>query len=110
MVGTGRDGRAARGGTDHDPPPSTTATTRAGRSPLPALAGVGALAAFAGAVVAFNDPLRGARTPAEAAERLADSSAPLTGLLLAIYALLAIAVVGTLAARLGRDGDTAPCG
>ncbi len=82
-----------------------SATTRAGRSPLPALAGIGALAAFAGAVVTFTDPLRGARTPAEVAERLADSSAPLTGLLLAIYAVLAIAVVGRLAARLGRDGD-----
>ena len=40
-----------------------SATTRAGRSPLPALAGIGALAAFAGAVVTFTDPLRGARTP-----------------------------------------------
>ena len=80
-------------------------STRTRRSPLPALAGIGALAAFAGAVVTFTDPLRGARTPAEVAERLADSSAPLTGLLLAIYAVLAIAVVGRLAARLGRDGD-----
>lgn len=82
-------------------------TTRAaGRSsPLVAIAGVGALAAFAGAVVTFTDPLRGAAGPAEAAERLAESSAPLTGLLLAIYAVLAVAVVGRLAARLGRDGD-----
>ena len=82
-----------------------SATTRSRRSPLTAVAGIGALAAFAGAVVTFTDPLRGARTPAEVAERLADSSAPLTGLLLAIYAVLAIAVVGRLAARLGRDGD-----
>jgi hypothetical protein len=82
-----------------------SATTRSRRSPLSAVAGIGALAAFAGAVVTFTDPLRGARTPTEVAERLADSSAPLTGLLLAIYAVLAIAVVGRLAARLGRDGD-----
>ena len=81
-----------------------TPTRRVG-SPVTALAGVGALAAFAGAVVTFTDPLRGAGTPAEVAERLADSSAPMTGLLLAIYAVLAIAVVGGLAARLAREGD-----
>ena len=84
---------------------STPIHSRHRGSPLPALAGLGALAAFAGAVVTFTDPLRGAATPAEAAERLADSSAPLTGLLLAVYAVLAIAVVGGLAARLGRNGD-----
>ncbi len=83
---------------------TATRTSRRG-SPLVAIAGFGALAAFAGAVVTFPDPLRGAATPAEAAGRLADSSAPLTGLLLGIYAVLAIAVVGRLAARLGRDGD-----
>ena len=82
-----------------------SATTRSRRSPLPALAGIGALAAFAGAVVTFTDPLRGAGTPAEAAERLADSSAPMTGLLLAIYAVLAIAVIGRLTARLAQDAD-----
>jgi hypothetical protein len=81
-----------------------TRTRRRGR-PLPALAGIGALAAFAGAVVTFTDPLRGAATPAEAAERLAGSSAPLTGMLLAVYAVLAIAVIGRLTARLGRAGD-----
>lgn len=74
-------------------------------SPLPAVAGLGALAAFAGAVVTFTDPLRGVATPAEAAERLAGSSAPVTGMLLAVYAVLAIAVIGRLTARLGRDGD-----
>lgn len=79
--------------------------TRARRSPLPALAGVGGLAAFAAAVATFSDPLRGASGPAEAAERLAESSAALTGLLLAGYAVLAIAVVGRLAVRLGRNGD-----
>ena len=81
------------------------APARRAGSPVTALAGVGALAAFAGAVVTFTDPLRGAGTQAEAAERLADSSAPMTGLLLAIYAVLAIAVVGRLAARLAQDGD-----
>ena len=89
---------------------TTTAVPTAGtvarrRSPLPALAGVGGLAAFGGAVATFTDPLRGARTPAEAAQRLADSSAEVTGLLLAVYAVLAIAVIGGLAAHLGRDGD-----
>ena len=81
------------------------APTRRAGSPVTALAGVGALAAFAGAVVTFTDPLRGVGTPAEAAERLTDSSAPMTGLLLAIYAVLAIAVVGRLTARLAQDGD-----
>jgi hypothetical protein len=81
------------------------ASTRRLGSPVPALAGIGALAAFAGAVATFADPLRGVRTPAEAAERLADSSAPMTWLLLAVYAVLAIAVVGGLAARLAREGD-----
>jgi len=85
--------------TVHDP-----AGTRRGGAALPALAGIGALAAFAGAAVTFADPLRGARTPAEVAERLADSSAPLTGLLLAVYAVLAIAVLGGLAARLPDSG------
>jgi hypothetical protein len=80
--------------------------TRRGGAVLPALAGAGALAAFAGAVATFTDPLRGAGTAEEVAERLADSSAPLTGLLLAIYAVFALAVVGGLAARLGRDADT----
>jgi hypothetical protein len=74
------------------------------RTPLPALAGVGALAAFAGAVVTFTDPLRGAGTAEEVARRLADSSAPVTGLLLAVYAVLAIAVLGPLAARFGDSG------
>lgn len=81
------------------------APARHAGSPVTALAGVGALAAFAGAVITFTDPLRGAATPAEAAERLTDSSAPMTGLLLAIYAVLAIAVVGRLAARLAQAGE-----
>jgi hypothetical protein len=79
--------------------------TRPRRSPLPALAGVGALAAFAGAAVLFGDPLGGAGNPGEAAAALADSSVPVAAILLGGYALLATAVVGSLAARLGRVRD-----
>jgi hypothetical protein len=83
-------------------------TTRARRtaSPLPALAGVGALAASAGATVLFGDPLAGSDTPADAAAALTGSSAQPAALLVGIYALLALAVAGSLSARLGRSRDT----
>ena len=82
-------------------------TTRGTRSPIPALAGLGALAAFAGAAVVFNDPLRGTRTPEEAAAAMDGAPLGLTALLVGAYALLAIAVCGMLAARLARTGETA---
>ena len=82
----------------HDP-----TTTR--RSPLPALAGIGALAAFAGAAVVFGDPIGGAGSAEEAAAALASSSAEIAAVLLGAYALLSIAVSGALAARLGRNRD-----
>ncbi len=82
-------------------------TTRRRGSPLPALAGLGALAAFAGAAVVFGDPIGGADTAAEAATALESSSAELAAVLLGAYALLAIAVTGGLAARLGRVRDSA---
>jgi hypothetical protein len=85
-----------------------TTAARTGRtgSPLPAIAGVGSLAAFVGAAVSFGDPLGGADTPAEAATALPGSAASVAAVLLGAYALLAIAVVGALGARLGRNGDT----
>jgi hypothetical protein len=83
------------------------ATGRRVRSPLPALAGLGALAAFAGAVVVFNDVLRGAGTPEEAASAMEGAPLGLTAVLVGTYALLAIAVSGMLAARLARGGETA---
>jgi hypothetical protein len=98
-----------RGGTDMSTTTvDDTATGRVRRTgfPLPALAGIGALAAFAGAAVVFGDPMAGASTPAEAAVALAGSRAPLAAVLLGAYALLAIVVVGALAARLARGGDT----
>jgi hypothetical protein len=85
---------------------TTDDTTRARRSAssLPAVAGVGALAASAGATVIFGDPMAGSDTPADAAAALAGSSAQPAALLAGIYALLALAVAGSLAARLGsRD-------
>ena len=81
--------------------------TRVRRSPLMALAGVGALGAFVSAAVVFGDPLRGASSPEEAAEALAGSSATLGAVLLGGYALLATAVVGGLAARLGQVRESA---
>jgi hypothetical protein len=83
----------------------TAPTTEARRSPLAALAGVGALAAFAGAAVTFADPLRGATGPADVAERLADTPVTLTAVLLGAYAILGIAVVGRLTATLARARD-----
>jgi hypothetical protein len=55
----------------------------------------------------FNDPLRGARTPEEAASAMDGAPLGLTALLVGAYALLAIALCGVLAARLARTGDTA---
>ena len=83
-----------------------TPDTRTGAL-LPALAGVGSLAAFAGTVVVFGDPMGGAATPAEAAAALTDSYGTVAAVLSGVYALLAIAVCGMLAARLGRTGETA---
>ena len=84
----------------------STATRVRRPSPLPAIAGVAALAASAGAVVVFGDPMAGSDTPADAATALAGSSAQPAALLVGIYALLALAVAGSLAARLGRGQDT----
>jgi hypothetical protein len=82
-------------------------TTRRRGSPFPALAGLGALAAFVAAAVLFGDPLGGATDAVQAAERLGGSSAELAAVLLGAYALLAIAVVGALAQRLARSGESA---
>jgi hypothetical protein len=81
-------------------------TTRRTASPLPAVAGLGALAASTGATVIFGDPMAGSDTPADAAAALAGSSAQPAALLVGIYALLALAVAGSLAARLGRSRET----
>ena len=83
-----------------------TAQGRRTASPLPAAAGLGALVASAGATVIFGDPMAGSDTPADAAAALAGSSAQPAALLVGIYALLALAVAGSLAARLGRGQDT----
>ena len=85
--------------------PSVPAPTRA-RLPLPALAGAGALLSSLGAVVVFNDLLRGVTTGTEAAKALEGAPAQLTALLAGGYALLGTAVAGSLAARLGRAADT----
>ena len=76
-------------------------------SPLTALAGVGALACFAAAAVVLGDPMRGSDTPSEAAAALAASDVQLAAVLIGGYALLAIAVTGGLAVRLGRAGHSA---
>ena len=81
-------------------------TTARRGSPLYPLAGLGGLAAFAGAAVVFGDPIGGADTAAEAATALETSSAEIAAVLLGAYALLAIAVTGGLAARLGRVRDS----
>ncbi|MGY2082828.1 hypothetical protein [Blastococcus sp. SYSU DS0539] len=77
------------------------------RSPLPALAGVGALLAFAAAAAVFGDPMGGADTPAEAASALAGADVTLAAVLMGLYALLAIAVTGRLAVHLALEGDGA---
>ena len=84
---------------------STPIRSRHRGSPLPALAGLGALAAFAGAAFVFGDPIAGAGTAEEAAAALESSSAEPAAVLLGAYALLAIAVTGSLAARLARAKD-----
>ena len=91
---------------------TTTATTtqlsadRTGRgSPLPAVAGLGALAAFVAAAVVFGDPLAGSADPGQAAEKLAGSSATLAAIFLGAYAVLAVAVTGALAHRLARGTE-----
>ncbi len=74
--------------------------------PLPALAGIGALAASAGAVFVFGDAMAGSGTAAEAAAALAGSNAQGSAVLGGVDALLGIAVAGSRAARLGRLADT----
>ncbi|WP_324276384.1 hypothetical protein [Blastococcus brunescens] len=85
---------------------SADTRTRRRGSPLHALAGLGALTAFAAAAVVFGDPIGGADTAQEAARALHGSSAELAAVLLGAYALLAMAVTGGLAARLGRERDS----
>lgn len=85
---------------------STMHRVRRTGSPFPAIAGVGALTASAGATVVFGDPMAGSGTAAKAATALAGSSAQPAALLAGLYALLALAVVGSLTVRLGRGGDT----
>ncbi len=74
--------------------------------PLPALAGLGALAASAGALFVFGDAMAGSGTAAEAATALAGSNAQGSAVLGGLYALLGIAVAGSLAVRLGRGADS----
>ena len=73
---------------------------------LPAVAGLGALAASAGAVLTFGDPMRGAGTAAEAATALAGSAAQPAAVLAGLYGVLALAVAGSLAVRLARTHDS----
>ncbi|MGY2127413.1 hypothetical protein [Blastococcus sp. SYSU DS0617] len=80
--------------------------TRGRGSPLPALAGLGGLAAFAAAAVTFGDPLAGSTDTAQAATELAGSSAVPAAVLIGAYAVLALAVTGALAHRLGRAGES----
>jgi hypothetical protein len=74
------------------------------------MAGVGALAAFTAAAVVFGDPIAGASTPAEAADAIAGSQAPLAAVLLGAYALLAIVVVGRSPRDWRQAGTPAPSG
>ncbi|MGY2074886.1 hypothetical protein [Blastococcus sp. SYSU DS0828] len=76
-------------------------------SPVPAVAGIGALGAFAAAAVVLGDPLAGAGNAQEAAAALGNAPVTLAATLLGGYALLATAVAGALARRLGRSGETA---
>jgi hypothetical protein len=85
---------------------TTPARARRTGSPAAAIAGGGALAASAAAVVTFGDPMAGSDTAADAATALSASSAQPAALLVGIYALLALAVAGSLAARLGRSRDS----
>lgn len=88
------------------PVQETFPSTRSARPWLPALAGIGSLAASAGAVVVFGDPMARADTAADAATALAGSGAQPAALLVGVHALLALAVAGSLAARLGRVRDS----
>lgn len=80
--------------------PSGGRAATAGRA-APAVAGVLGLAAFVGAVLAFPDPLGGARTAGEAAARLAGVEVQAAVLMLAASALLGLVVVAALARRVG---------
>lgn len=68
---------------------------------------LGGLAAFVGAAALFPDPLAGATTAAEMAERLAGTQVGTASLLLLCYALLSSVVVGALSDRVGGDGAAA---
>jgi hypothetical protein len=74
---------------------------------LPAAAGLLGVLAFSTAVVFFDDPLRGATTPEEAAPALEGSSITFAATMLGAYALLAVGITGRLAERLARAGETA---
>ena len=87
--------------------PAESTPTRSGRLPLPALAGIAGLAAAAGGVVLFGDPLAGSETAADVAGALAGTPAQTAAVLFGLYALLGIAVTGALAARLGRGSAAA---
>jgi hypothetical protein len=87
--------------------PDVPVRSRRRSATLPAVAGLLGVLAFATAVVFFNDPLRGASTPAEAASALQGSSIAFAATLLAAYALLAVGITGRLADRLARTGETA---
>jgi hypothetical protein len=80
--------------------PDVLVRTRRRSAVLPAVAGLLGLAAFATAVVFFNDPLRGASTPEDAASALEGSSITFAATMLAVYALLAVGITGRLAERL----------
>ena len=85
---------------------STTTRTSRRSSPLVAIAGVGALAAFVPAALVWWDLLWGVTTPAGVADALEAAPVEPASLLLTVYALLGIVVVGRLTARLARGGET----
>ena len=73
----------------------------------PALPGLGALASFVGSAV--PSAIRCARRPAARVRRRPSGASPdLTAVLMGAYALLGIAVTGTLAVRLGRRRHRRP--
>jgi hypothetical protein len=79
-------------------------TTDPRRRAATAVAGLGAVLAYAGAALSFPDPLGGAGTAAEAARRLPGTAADRAALLVAVYAALATAVVAVLTAALPGRG------
>ena len=86
---------------------STTTRTRRTASPLPAIAGVWRHWPPPPARPSSSATPWPARTPRPTRPTaLAGSSAQPAALLVGIYALLALAVAGSLAARLGRGQDT----